>query len=79
MTKKFDVLKHVLVPHHELLPEDEVITLLEAYRIEKGQLPKIKTSDVVAKQLEAKAGDVIKITRNSLTAGRAVAYRLVID
>jgi DNA-directed RNA polymerase subunit H len=42
-------------------------------------LPKIKTSDVVVKQIDAKPGDVIKIIRKSLTAGKAVSYRLVIE
>ena len=79
MTKKFNVMEHELVPEHILLGEDETEELLKLYNISKGQLPKIKTSDVVVKQINAKPGDVIKIIRNSLTAGRAVAYRLVIE
>ncbi|HMK47007.1 MAG TPA: DNA-directed RNA polymerase subunit H [Methanocella sp.] len=79
MTKKFNVMEHELVPEHILLGEDETEELLKQYNISKGQLPKIKTSDVVVKQINAKPGDVIKIIRNSLTAGRAVAYRLVIE
>jgi DNA-directed RNA polymerase subunit H len=42
-------------------------------------LPKIKTSDVVVMQIGAKPGDILKITWKSLTAGKAVAYRLVIE
>jgi DNA-directed RNA polymerase subunit H len=79
MTKKFDVLKHQFVPDHVVLTDDETTEILKKYNITKGQLPKIKTSDVVVKQLGVKAGDVLKITRKSLTAGKAVAYRLVID
>jgi len=79
LTKKFNVMEHELVPEHILLGEDEAEELLKQYNISKGQLPKIKTSDVVVKQINAKPGDVIKIVRNSLTAGRAVAYRLVIE
>jgi len=79
LTKKFNVMEHELVPEHILLGEDETEELLKQYNISKGQLPKIKTSDVVVKQINAKPGDVIKIIRNSLTAGRAVAYRLVIE
>ncbi len=79
MTKKFNVLEHVLVPDHILLSEEEAAEVLSKYNISKGQLPKIKTTDVVVKQIGAKPGDVLKIIRNSLTAGKAVAYRLVIE
>jgi len=79
LTKKFNVLEHELVPDHILLNEEETQELLNKYKITKGQLPKIKTSDVVVKQIGAQPGDVIKIIRKSLTAGKAVAYRLVIE
>jgi len=79
LTKKFNVLEHDLVPDHVLLSEDEVAEILQKYSISKGQLPKIKSADVVVKQINAKPGDVIRIIRKSLTAGRAVAYRLVIE
>ncbi|AFD00881.1 DNA-directed RNA polymerase, subunit H [Methanocella conradii HZ254] len=79
MTKKFNVLEHELVPDHILLTEEETQEVLKKYGITRGQLPKIKASDVVVKQIGAKPGDVIKIIRKSLTAGRAVAYRLVIE
>jgi DNA-directed RNA polymerase subunit H len=79
LTKKFNVLEHELVPDHILLTEEETQELLKKYNITRGQLPKIKTSDVVVKQIDAKPGDVLKIIRKSLTAGKAVAYRLVIE
>jgi len=69
----------MLVPEHLLLSEEEAAELLTKYKITPGQLPKIKTSDVVVKQIGAKPGDILKITRKSLTAGKAVAYRLVIE
>ena len=79
MTKKFNVLEHELVPDHILMTEEETQELLKKYGITRGQLPKIKSSDVVVKQINAQPGDVLKIVRKSLTAGKAVAYRLVID
>ena len=79
MTKKFNVLEHELVPDHVLLSEEETTVLLKKYNITRGQLPKIKSSDVVVKQIGAKPGDVLRIIRKSLTAGKAVAYRLVIE
>jgi DNA-directed RNA polymerase subunit H len=78
-TKKFDVREHMLVPEHILLTEEEAAEVLKRYNITPGQLPKIKTSDVVVKQIGAKPGDILKITRKSLTAGKAVAYRLIIE
>lgn len=75
---RLDVLKNSLVPKHDVLPEDEVNSLLEELNITKGQLPKILVTDPVVKKIKAKAGDVVKITRNSKTAGTAVVYRVVV-
>jgi DNA-directed RNA polymerase subunit H len=69
----------MLVPEHTLLTEEEAAELLKKYKITPGQLPKIKTSDVVVKQMGVNPGDILKITRKSLTAGKAIAYRLVIE
>ncbi len=79
MTKKFNVLEHQLVPEHIILNEEQVQEVLTRYKITRGQLPKIKTSDVVVKQIEANPGDVLKIVRKSLTAGQAISYRLVME
>ncbi len=75
---KLDVLKHNLVPRHEVLQEDEVTSLLDGLNITRGQLPKILVNDPVVKKIKAKAGDVMKITRESKTAGEAVVYRVVV-
>ncbi|MDD2666245.1 MAG: DNA-directed RNA polymerase subunit H [Methanocellales archaeon] len=77
--KEFSVLNHNMVPEHILLTEDEVKALLEKYHITKGQLPKIKTSDPACKEINAKAGDILKVVRDSLIAGKALSYRLVIE
>ena len=75
---ELDVMKHALVPKHEILSEKGVHKLLEKYRIKPHQLPKIKASDPAAKAIGAKPGDILKITRKSPTAGKAIAYRYVI-
>jgi DNA-directed RNA polymerase subunit H len=77
--KEFSLLNHVMVPHHEILSEEETAQVLETYNIEKEQLPKIKAKDPVVKEIKAQVGDVIKIVRKSVTAGEAIVYRLVID
>ena len=77
--RKFSLLDHNSVPKHEIIQEDEAKSLLDNYQIERGQLPKIKESDPVVKELAASVGDVVKITRNSQTAGESFYYRFVIE
>ena len=74
----FDIFKHELVPKHEILSPEELETLLDKYRVKPYQLPRIRASDTVAIAIGAKPGDVVKITRKSVTAGKSVSYRYVI-
>ncbi|KXA95017.1 DNA-directed RNA polymerase subunit H [candidate division MSBL1 archaeon SCGC-AAA259E19] len=76
--KGFDVTEHELVPEHEVLSEEEAQEVLEEYDIEASQLPKIKSKDPVAKAIGAESGDIVKVVRESSTAGRTTAYRFVI-
>jgi len=77
MVKK-DILKHKLVPDHVVLKKNQIAKVLKAMEVHPEQLPKIKLDDPVVKAIGAKEGDVIKITRNSQTAGKFVSYRLVL-
>ncbi len=74
----FGVFDHTLVPKEEVLPADEVNKVLEKYHCTKDNLPKILFSDPTIKLLGARPGDVVKITRNSQTAGRSIYYRIVV-
>ena len=74
----FNIFKHELVPKHEILTKEEVEELQKTYRIEPYQIPRIRSSDPAAKMIGAKPGDIVRITRNSPTAGRSVAYRYVV-
>ena len=76
---KIDVLSHVLVPKHIVLDSNEAKEVLEKYRIKPYQLPYIRMSDPVARALDAQPGDIIKIIRESATAGEATSYRYVIE
>lgn len=76
---RFSILEHELVPKHEILGEREVIELLDKYKLGKEQLPKIKKSDPVIKEIKAEVGDIVRITRRSRTAGKSLSYRLVIE
>jgi DNA-directed RNA polymerase subunit H len=61
------------------MSEGELKSVLSKFSIEKEQLPKIKVQDPVCKEIGAVAGDVVKITKRSQTAGEAEYYRLVIE
>lgn len=76
---RFNVLNHDLVPMHELLSDDEVADMLAHFNIVKEQLPKIKASDAAVRVVDAKPGNVVRITRRSPTAGKSIAYRLVVE
>ncbi|MCD6360595.1 DNA-directed RNA polymerase subunit H [Thermoplasmatales archaeon ex4484_30] len=74
----FNILKHDLVPYHSILSPKEAKKILEAYKINKDQLPKMLVTDPVARAIGARVGDIVKIIRKSPTAGESVAYRLVV-
>jgi DNA-directed RNA polymerase subunit H (RpoH/RPB5) len=75
----FNIFDHKLVPRHVILKQDEREELLAHYRVPPYQLPRIKTSDPAVKAIGARAGDIVKIMRNSATAGKYVGYRYVIE
>lgn len=75
----FDVSKHVLVPKHTKLSEKEKNELLEKYNITVSQLPVILADDPTIKHLKLSQGDVVKIVRESKTAGESLYYRGVIN
>ncbi len=70
-------LNHVSVPKHEILPPEEKEELLQKLGTADKQLPFIFSEDPAINELKPKSGDVIKITRESLTAGVTTYYRLV--
>ncbi|MBN1762592.1 MAG: DNA-directed RNA polymerase subunit H [Methanomicrobia archaeon] len=77
---KVSIREHELVPTHEIVDAGDVTELLKTYKIDKEQLPKIKVSDPVIKEIkDVEVGDVIRIRRTSRTAGKSISYRLVIE
>lgn len=76
---RMDIEEHELVPNHEVVDDDTVDELLEEHGIDKEQLPVIDRTDAVVKQLEAEVGDVIRIDRESPTAGETTYYRRVVE
>ncbi|MEI7649319.1 MAG: DNA-directed RNA polymerase subunit H, partial [Methanomicrobiales archaeon] len=63
MSTKLNVLKHDMVPDHEIMSEEEVSALLTTYNITNEQLPKVFHDDPAVKVIGAEADDVIRIIR----------------
>lgn len=70
---------HYLVPKAEKLPADDLEKLLSELKITVKNLPLIKEADPMCVALQAKVGDVVKITRPSATVKETPYYRLVVE
>jgi len=60
------------------LSEEEAQKVLMQYKVDRSKLPKIQIIDPALPE-GVKIGDVIKITRDSPTAGSSIYYRVVVE
>ena len=74
---KIDIQDHMLVPKHEIMTEEEISDEFSDVDYEFKDLPKIKSHDPVVKAIGAEPGNVLRITRESQTAGEFITYRIV--
>jgi len=74
----FNISRHVLVPKHEILSNEEAVRVMEQCNAKKNQMPNILHTDKQAKYLNVRPGQIVKITRPSPTAGEYVIYRLCV-
>ena len=72
----FNPTKHELVPPHRKLSANEAKELMEKYMIKsKGQMPLILHTDVIAKWIGLKQGEIVEITRYNENSGKYYYYR----
>ena len=75
---QYNVTKHMYVPRHKPLSNDEKEDLFLRYKISAQQLPIILKTDPVSRYYGAEPGTVMEITRRSETCGRYITYRVVV-
>jgi DNA-directed RNA polymerase subunit H (RpoH/RPB5) len=71
-------MKHVLVPKHQIVHQDQHKALMDSmYITAKSKFPEIKFHiDPIARCIGAVPGDIVKITRPSASAGESIIYRV---
>ena len=77
--KDVKITNHVFQPKHEILSKKEAEEVLKRYNTKPSQLPYILINDKGLEDLDVRPGDIIKITRTSITAGESVYYRYVVE
>lgn len=78
MAEESESISHFLVPKHILVPKEVTSEILQKLGVKLEQLPQILRDDPVIEYLKLQKNDVIKIVRDSPTAGKTIYYRRVI-
>jgi len=72
----FNPTKHVFVPEHIKLTDEEANEIMQKYMIRSRlQMPVILHNDIIAKWLGLKQGDIVKIKRYNENSGVSYYYR----
>ena len=74
----FLIFEHDFVSKHELLTPEEKEKFLQECKVEAYQLPRINASDPAIIAVGGNPGDIVRVIRDSTTAGKYVAYRYVV-
>ncbi len=76
--KDLEVEKHVLVPEHRKLSEEEKTEILKKYNVREKKFPRIKKTDPAIKNLNPEEGDIIEIKRESVSTNQTYLYYRVV-
>lgn len=70
-----------LVPKYEVLDKetDDFKNFCEEYQCKKRNIPKLYSTDPMARYYNLKKGDIVRIIRPSETSGYSSSYRIVIN
>ena len=71
-----DIPSKMFIPEHILLIEEDKKDFLVMFK--ESELAKINDTDIMSRYYAAKVGDIFKIVRPSLTAGKNIFYRKVV-
>lgn len=77
--QKQEPIEHALIPKHKKISDKDKKDLLERYNITLNDLPTIFKSDPALIGFDVEVGDIIKIERQSPTAGKTQFYRGVVN
>lgn len=76
---QFNILNHSLVPHHEIIDNNEVEEVMKKYNIKnKFDFPDISRFDPVARVIGLRPGNICKIIRTSKTSITTDYYRICV-
>ncbi|KAF3777904.1 DNA-directed RNA polymerases IV and V subunit 5B [Nymphaea thermarum] len=70
-------MEHVLMPKHEILTAEEKEKLLDEYKINENQMPRMLLTDMVARYHGLERGQVVKVTYSGEITKSHVTYRCV--
>ncbi|PKA59720.1 hypothetical protein AXF42_Ash011844 [Apostasia shenzhenica] len=73
-----NIMKHALMPKHEILQDKEKRELLEKYNVEDHLLPRLLEKDAVARYYGLGKGTVVKVTYHCEITGSHETYRCVV-
>lgn len=75
---QINISKHVLQPKFELIQDEAFITgIMQDHCLRnKSQFPIILKTDPMARFINARTGNLVRITRNSVTSGEYIVYRI---
>lgn len=71
-----DIPSKIFIPEHQLLTEEEKTNILDTFK--ETELAKINDTDIMSRYYQAKLGDIFRIIRPSITAGKNIFYRRVV-